>query len=101
MGTQALDAVQQRLNASPRAMRPSGETVKHPFGTMKARMVATHFPTKTLPKVAVEMALSQTVVFPFMERGYAYLRISRQRQHRSGLGLEAPRATIERLLLRR
>lgn len=42
-----LDAVQQRLKASPRVMRPSGETVKHPFGTMKARMVATHFPTKT------------------------------------------------------
>jgi hypothetical protein len=30
----------------------------HPFGTMKARMGATHFLTKTLPKVAAEMALS-------------------------------------------
>ena len=28
------------------------------FGTMKARMGATHFLTKTLPKVAAEMALS-------------------------------------------
>jgi len=28
------------------------------FGTMKARMGATHFLTKTLPKVATEMALS-------------------------------------------
>jgi transposase len=33
-------------------------TVEHPFGTMKARMGATHFLTKTLPKVAAEMALS-------------------------------------------
>jgi Transposase DDE domain len=34
------------------------ETVEHPFGTMKARMGATHLLTKTLPKVAAEMALS-------------------------------------------
>jgi hypothetical protein len=34
------------------------ETVEHPFGTMKARMEATHFLAKTLPKVAAEMALS-------------------------------------------
>ena len=33
------------------------ETVEHPFGTMKARMGATHFLIKTLPKVAAEMAL--------------------------------------------
>ena len=36
------------------AVRPSSI----PFGTMKARMGATHFLTKTLPKVATEMALS-------------------------------------------
>ncbi|MEH2565233.1 hypothetical protein V1289_004860 [Bradyrhizobium sp. AZCC 2289] len=40
------------------AMRQPRETVEHPFGTMKARMGATHFLTKTLPKVAAEMALS-------------------------------------------
>ena len=34
------------------------KTVEHPFGTIKARMGATHFLTKTLPKVAAEMALS-------------------------------------------
>jgi hypothetical protein len=39
-------------------MRQRRETVEHPFGTMKARMGATHFLTKTLPKVAAEMALS-------------------------------------------
>ena len=53
-----LEAVQQRLDANPKAMRVRRETVEHPFGTMKARMGATHFLTKTLPKVAAEMALS-------------------------------------------
>lgn len=53
-----LDAAQQRLDANPLAMRLRRETVEHPFGTMKARMGATHFLTKTLPKVAAEMALS-------------------------------------------
>ncbi len=31
--------------------------VEHPFGTIKARMGATHFLMKTLPRVASEMAL--------------------------------------------
>ena len=53
-----LEAVQQRLDANPVAMRQRRETVEHPFGTMKARMGATHFLIKTLPKVAGEMALS-------------------------------------------
>jgi hypothetical protein len=39
--------VQQRLDANPEAMRQRRETVEHPFGTMKARMGATHFLTKT------------------------------------------------------
>ena len=53
-----LEAVQRRLDANPQAMRQRRETVEHPFGTIKARMGATHFLTKTLPKVAAEMALS-------------------------------------------
>jgi transposase len=53
-----IEAVQRRLDADPEAMRRRRETVEHPFGTMKARMGATHFLTKTLPKVAAEMALS-------------------------------------------
>jgi hypothetical protein len=53
-----LEVVQERLDANPEAMRMRRETVEHPFGTMKARMGATHFLTKTLPKVATEMALS-------------------------------------------
>jgi len=53
-----LEGVQERLDANPHAMRQRRETVEHPFGTMKARMGATHFLTKTLPKVAGEMALA-------------------------------------------
>ena len=45
-------------DANPKAMRQRRETVEHQVGTMKARMGATHFLTKTLPKVAAEMALS-------------------------------------------
>ena len=52
-----LEAVQKRLDENPQAMRQRRETVEHPFGTMKARMGATHFLMKRLPKVATEMAL--------------------------------------------
>jgi len=52
-----LEAVQRRLDENPQAMRQRRETVEHPFGTIKARMGATHFLTKTLPRVAAEMAL--------------------------------------------
>ena len=52
-----LEAVQRRLDANPQAMRQRRETVEHPFGTIKARMGATHFLMKTLPRVATEMAL--------------------------------------------
>ena len=38
-------------------MRTRRETVEHPFGTIKMRMGATHFLSRTLPKVATEMAL--------------------------------------------
>ena len=52
-----LEAVQQRLDENPQAMRQRRETVEHPFGTIKARMGATHFLMKRLPRVAAEMAL--------------------------------------------
>ena len=52
-----LEAVQQRLDQDPQAMRRRRETVEHPFGTIKARMGGTHFLMKTLPRVAAEMAL--------------------------------------------
>ena len=52
-----LEAVQRRLDENPKAMRQRRETVEHPFGTIKARMGATHFLMKTLPRVSGEMAL--------------------------------------------
>jgi transposase len=52
-----LEAVQQRLDENPQAMRQRRETAEHPFATLKMRMGATHFLMKRLPKVATEMAL--------------------------------------------
>ena len=52
-----LEEVQRRLDANPDAMRTRRETVEHPFGTIKARMGATHFLMRRLPNVAAEMAL--------------------------------------------
>ena len=52
-----LEAVQRRLDENPKAMRQRRETAEHPFGTIKARMGATHFLMKTLPRVGAEMAL--------------------------------------------
>ena len=52
-----LEAMQDRLDANPDAMRIRRQTVEHPFGTLKARMGSTHFLTKTKPRVATEMAL--------------------------------------------
>lgn len=52
-----IEVVQRRLDEHPEKMRQRRETVEHPFGTVKARMGATHFLMKTLPKVASEMAL--------------------------------------------
>ena len=52
-----IEDVQRRLDENPHLMRVRRETVEHPFGTLKARMGATHFLTKTLPRVSTEMAL--------------------------------------------
>jgi hypothetical protein len=52
-----VEAVQRRLDEHPEKMHPRRETVEHPFGAIKARMGATHFLTKTLPRVTTEMAL--------------------------------------------
>ena len=52
-----LETVQKRLDEHPEKMRQRRETVEHPFGTIKARMGATHFVMKTMPRVASEMAL--------------------------------------------
>jgi hypothetical protein len=52
-----IEQVQERLDANPDLMRVRRETVEHPFGTIKARMGATHFVMRRLPNVAAEMAL--------------------------------------------
>jgi hypothetical protein len=52
-----LDRMQQRLNVWPNPMRLRRQTVEHPFGTLKAWMGATHFLTKSLPRVKAEMSL--------------------------------------------
>ena len=52
-----VDAVQKRLDENPKAMRMRRETVEHPFGTIKARMGATHFLMKRLKNVKTETAL--------------------------------------------
>jgi transposase len=53
-----LEKVQVRLDHNLDAMGVRRQTAEHPFGTIKCWMGATHFLTKTLPKVATEMALN-------------------------------------------
>src|SRR6202011_2423638 len=52
-----LEVMQKRLDRTPQASRIRRQTVEHPFGTLKAWMGATHFLTKTLPRVSTEMSL--------------------------------------------
>ena len=52
-----LEKMQARLEANPEKMQLRRQTVEHPFGTLKAWMGATHFLTKTLPRVSTEMSL--------------------------------------------
>ncbi|WP_445145027.1 IS1182 family transposase [Dyella sp. Tek66A03] len=52
-----LETMQDQLNARPEAMRVRRQTVEHVFGTLKAWMGATHFLTRTMPRVATEMSL--------------------------------------------
>jgi Transposase DDE domain len=49
--------MQARLEQMPQASRVRRQTVEHTFGTLKAWMGATHFLTKTLPRVSTEMSL--------------------------------------------
>ena len=52
-----LDVMQARLDDAPEKMQQRRQTVEHPFATLKAWMGATHFLTKTLPRVSTEMSL--------------------------------------------
>lgn len=52
-----VEALERRLDAEPERMRVRRTTSEHPFGTLKAWMGATHFQTRTLPRVSTEMSL--------------------------------------------
>lgn len=52
-----IETIQARLDEAPEMMQIRRQTVEHPFGTLKAWMGATHFLTKTLPRVRAEMSL--------------------------------------------
>ena len=52
-----LERMQARLDRMPAAGRLRRQTVEHAFGTLKSWMGATHFLTKTLPKVRTELSL--------------------------------------------
>jgi hypothetical protein len=54
---EVLEQMQERIDRDPSKMQTRRQTVEHPFGTLKAWMGATHFLTKTLPKVKTEMSL--------------------------------------------
>jgi len=61
---QVLDDMQHRLDRTPQASRVRRQTVEHTFGTLKAWMGATHFLTRTLPRVKAEMSL-QVLAYNF------------------------------------
>jgi transposase len=52
-----LDRMHQRLAERRDTARVRRRTVEHPFGTLKSWMGATHFLTKTFPRVRTEMSL--------------------------------------------
>ena len=85
-----LEDVQRRLDENPLAMRVRRETVEHPFGTIKARMGATHFLMKRLHNVKTEMSLAVlaynlTRVMNIVGNGKLIAAIPRAFSHRSGL----------------
>ena len=52
-----VDEMRERMSRDPTLMALRRSTVEHPFGTIKAWMGATHFQTRTLPRVSTEMSL--------------------------------------------
>jgi transposase len=52
-----VERMQRRLDRMPEAGRLRRQTVEHTFGTLKSWMGATHFLTKTFPRVRTEMSL--------------------------------------------
>jgi hypothetical protein len=54
---EVLEAVQRRLDQSPKSMTIRRRTVEHVFGTFKSWMGYTHFLTRRLVNVGTEMSL--------------------------------------------
>jgi transposase len=52
-----LEAMQNRLDHNPDAMRIRRQTVEHTYGTIKLWMGSAHFLTKTIDRVSTEMSL--------------------------------------------
>ena len=52
-----LDEMEALLQSEPTVMNLRQSTVEHPYGTIKARMGASHFLTKRLKNVKTEMSL--------------------------------------------
>lgn len=55
---EVLEAVQHRLDQSPKSMSIRRRTVEHVFGTLKGWMGYTHFLTRRLTHVGAEMSLN-------------------------------------------
>lgn len=96
-----LEAVQRRLDEHPEKVRQRCETVEHTFGTIKARMGATHFLMKRLPRVAIEMALhvlayNLTRVTNILGPRGSSRRCKRRSQARRSLSSEASSAPRRR-----
>lgn len=53
-----MDAVQQRLDREPDAMKVRGWTFEHVFGTLKYWMGSTHCLTRGIQNVETEMSLN-------------------------------------------
>jgi transposase len=69
-----LEAVQRRLAEHPEKMRQRRETIEHPFGTIKARMGATHFLMKRLKNVRRSLDLVRGPAQDTSKRSVAPIR---------------------------
>jgi hypothetical protein len=69
-----LERVQDRLDRNPGKMTVRRQTTEHPFGRIMTWMGWTRFLTRTLPKVATEMALR--VLAYNMKRALTILGVS-------------------------
>lgn len=69
-----LEAVQQRLDENPQAMRQRRVTAEHPFATLKMRMGATHFLMKTPVCAASHAKISRRRLDELTEKRCNYYR---------------------------